>query len=85
MQWTGVVHGNVVILDEGTQLPEGCRVTIEVAPSDEVRTEPVTPNEVEQRLAWRDQMRAFGEQLASRQVNLGDLVLEGREELEARA
>jgi hypothetical protein len=30
-------------------------------------------------------MKAFGEKLAGRQINLGDLVLEGRKELEERA
>ena len=85
MQWKGIVQGNVVVLDEGTALPEGCRVTVEVAPSDETETDTLTPEEAQQRLAWLAQIEAFGEPLARRQINLGDLVLEGREELEARA
>ncbi|ETX02636.1 MAG: hypothetical protein ETSY1_02880 [Candidatus Entotheonella factor] len=85
MQWKGIVHGNVVVLDEGSQLPEGCRVTVEAASNDEVKAERIAPDNRQQRLAWLTQIQTFGEQLANHQVNLGDLVLEGREELEARA
>jgi hypothetical protein len=85
MQWTGVVHGNVVILDEGIRLPDGLRVIVEVEQRDEMPTEPVVPDAAQQRHDWMAQMQAFGERLASRQMNLGNLVLEGREELEARA
>jgi hypothetical protein len=85
MQWAGVVRGNVVILDEGIRLPEGLRVTVEVEQRDELPTEPVAPDAAQQRHDWMAQMQAFGEQISSRQVNLGNLVLEGREELETRA
>jgi hypothetical protein len=85
MQWTGVVQGNAVILDEGIRLPEGLRVTVEVEQRDEMPTEPVVPDAAQQRHDWMVRMQAFGEQLSSHQVNLGNLVLEGREELETRA
>jgi hypothetical protein len=85
MQWTDVVQGNVVVLDEGIRLPEGLRVTVEVEQRDELPIGPVVPDAAQQRHDWMAQMQAFGERLASRQMNLGNLVLEGREELEARA
>lgn len=85
MQWKGVVHGNIVVLDKGEQLPQGVRVTVTIDQTDVMGTEEVTPDDLEQRRAWMSQMRAFGQQLTGRQVNLGDLVLEGREELEERA
>jgi hypothetical protein len=85
MQWKGVVHGNIVVLDKGEQLPEGVRVTVTIDQTDVMGTEDLTPDDLEQRRAWASQMRAFGQQLTGRQVNLGDLVLEGREELEERA
>ncbi len=40
---------------------------------------------LEQRRALVQQMKAFGQRLAGRHVNLGALVLEGREDLEDRA
>jgi hypothetical protein len=85
MQWKGVVHGNIVVLDKGEQLPEGVRVTVTIDQTDVMGTEDLTPNDLEQRRAWASQMRALGQQLTGRQMNLGDLVLEGREELEERA
>jgi hypothetical protein len=85
MQWKGVVHGNVVVLDKGEQLPEGVRVTVTIDQTDVMGTEDLTPDDLEQRRIWAAQIRAFGQQLTGRQVNLGDLVLEGREELEERA
>jgi hypothetical protein len=85
MQWTDVVQGNVVVLDEGIRLPEGLRVTVEVEQRDELPIEPVVPDAAQQRHDWMAQMQAFGEQLSSRQVTLGNLVLEGREALETRA
>ncbi len=85
MQWTGVVQGNVVVLDEGMRLPEGLRVTIEVEQRDELPTEPVVPNAAHQRHDGMAQVHAFGEPFSSRKVNLGNLVLEGRVALETRA
>ncbi len=85
MQWKGVVHGNVVVLDEGGELPNGVRVTVIMDQTDGSRTEEVTPDDLEQRRIWAAQIRAFGQKLRGRQVHLGDLVLEGREELEERA
>ncbi len=85
MQWKGVVHGNIVVLDEGVQLPEGIRVTVAMESTGRIKTEQITPGNLEQRLDWMAQIQSFGQQLADRQVCLGDLVLEGREELEERA
>ena len=46
----------------------------------------VTPEELAQRRALVAQMKAFGQRLAGgRHVNLGELVLEGRQELENHA
>lgn len=85
MQCKGVVHGNVVVLDDGGQFPDGVRVTVTIDQTDVDRTEDITPDDLEQRRTWAKQMQAFGQQLVGRQINLGDLVLEGREELEDRA
>ena len=85
MQWKGVVHGNVVVLDEGAQLPEGSRVTVAIEPTDQTRTDPIEPEDCERRQVWIAQVKAFGEQLKGRQIHLGNLVLESREELEERA
>ncbi len=82
MQWKGVVQGNVVVLDEGAQLPEGSRVTIAI---EQTEREPIAPDDFEQRQAWVTQVCALGERLKDRQIDLGNLVLESREELEERA
>jgi hypothetical protein len=58
IQWKGVVHGNVVVLDEGGQLPDGVRVTITLDQTEVIRAEAVTPDDLEQRRTWTAQMRA---------------------------
>ena len=45
----------------------------------------VTPEEKEERQILVARMKEFGKRLAGRNVSLGDLILEGREELESRA
>jgi hypothetical protein len=80
----GVVKGNVVLLEEGVHLPDGIRVTVTAEPEKQVE-EDVTPEELEQCRALIGRMKAFGKRLQDRRINFGDLILEGREELEERA
>ena len=85
MKCKGIVKGNVVLLEEGVHLPDGARVTVTVEQAEQAEAEEVTAEELEERRALVAKMKAFGERLAGRQINLGDLVLEGRKELEDRA
>lgn len=85
MQWKGVVHGNVVVLDEGAQLPEGSRVTVAIESTEQARSDSVAPADRQRRQAWMAEMKAFGEQLKGRRIHLSNQVLESREELEERA
>lgn len=80
MRCKGIVKGNVVLLDEGAHLPDGTRVMVTVEQAEEITSE-----ELAERRALVVKMKAFGERLVGRQINLGDLVVEGREELEDRA
>lgn len=84
MQCKGIVQGNVVILEEGIYLPDGIRVTVTVEQEEQQEPAEVTDEELAQRRALGARMKAFGQRLAGRHVNLGDLVIEGREELEDR-
>ena len=81
MKCKGIVRGNVVLLEEGVHLPDGARVTVTVEQTEQAETEEVTAEELAERRALVTKMKAFGERLAGRQINLGDLVLEGRKEL----
>ena len=83
MKGQGVIHGNVVILDEDAHFPEGVRVTVTLEPATLV-ADVLTPGDLAQRRTLVAHMRAFGQRLAGRHVCLGDRVLEGREELEDR-
>ena len=85
MQCKGIVQGNVVILEEGISLPDGARVTVTVEQEEQQESAEVTHEELAQRRVLGERMRAFSQRLAERHVNLGDLVIEGREELEDRA
>ena len=81
----GTVQGNVVVLEEGVSLPDGTAVMVltervEVTPGEEI-----TPAELAQRRVLVAQMQTFGQRLAGRHIRLSDALLEGREELEARA
>jgi hypothetical protein len=84
MRCRGIVKGNVILLEEGVHLPEGAHVTVTVEPQDQME-EDVTVEELEQRRALVTRMKVFGERLKERHVNLADLILEGREDLEERA
>jgi hypothetical protein len=80
------VQGNVVILEEGVHLPDGTPVTVMVEQREMAEQEEITQEELAQRRALVAQMKAFGQRLVGRRhVSLGDLILEGREELEDRA
>lgn len=83
MRCKGIVRGNTVLLEEGIHLPDGVQVTITVEEGQ--MEEQVSPEELEQRRNLVAQMKAFGKRLEGRHINLGDLVIEGREELEERA
>ena len=85
MQCRGIVQRNTVILEEGVTLPDGTRVTVTVEPEGQADAAEVTHEELAQRRALGERMQAFGQRLVGRHVNLGDLVIEGREELEDRA
>jgi hypothetical protein len=85
MQCRGIVQQNMVILEEGVTLPDGTRVTVTVEPEEQVGEAEITREELAQRRALAEQMKAFGQCLAGRRVNLGDLIIEGRAELEDRA
>jgi len=85
MTYKGVVKGNVVVLEEGIHLPDGVRVTVTVEQMEQVEVGEVTPEELEERRVLVARMEEFGQRLAGRQVNLGNLILEGREELENSA
>jgi hypothetical protein len=84
MRCKGIVKGNVILLEEGVHLPDGAQVTVTLEQQDQVEEE-VTAEELEQRRDLVTRMKAFGERLKERHVNLADLILEGREELEERA
>ena len=84
MRCKGIVQGNVIILEEGVHLPDGARVTVTVEQEKQIEKAEVTREELAQRRALGERMKAFGQRLAGRRVNLGDLVIEGREELEDR-
>ena len=85
MQCKGVVQGNIVILEEGGTLPDGTHVVVIVEPRDPKKEELPSEKVLEERRALMTRMRAFGQKLANRDIALGDLVLEGREELNDRA
>ena len=85
MRCKGRVQGNVVILEEGVHLPDGTSVTVMVEQGEMAEQEEITQAELAQRRALVAQMKAFGKRLVGRHVPLGDLILEGREELEDRA
>lgn len=83
MRCKGIVKDNVVILEEGAHLPDGVTVLITIQP--ERQEEDISPEELYQRQALVARMKAFGQRLAARDINLGDLILEGKEELDDRA
>ena len=84
MQCKGIVQGNVIILEESIYLPDGIRVTVTVEQEEQQEPAEMTDEEFTQRRALGERMKAFGQHLAGRQVNLGDLVIKEREKLEDR-
>jgi len=85
MTYKGVVKGNTVILEGGTHLPNGATVWVTLAPAQPEKEEAVTEEELGERQAVIARMEEFSQKLAGRNVNLGDLILEEREELRDRA
>jgi hypothetical protein len=83
--YKGVVKGNLVLLEEGVHLPDGAKVTVTVERVGQAVEEKVTLGELVDRQALVARMQEFGQRLAGRHANLGDLILEGREELADRA
>ena len=75
MRCKGVVKGNVVFLEEGVHLPDGVRVSVTV---EQVEGEEVTLEELEERRAVVARMKEFGQRLAGRHVDLGNMILEGK-------
>ena len=84
MQCKGIVQGNVIILEESIYLSDGIRVTVTVEQEEQQEPAEMTDEEFTQRRALGERMKAFGQHLAGRQVNLGDLVIKEREKLEDR-
>jgi hypothetical protein len=82
MACKGVVKGNVIILEEGERLPEGARVLISLEHRQPLE---LPHEEIEERRQVVARMEEFGRRLSGRHINLGDLILEGREELDSRA
>lgn len=83
MMCKGIVKDNVVIVEAGVCLPNGASVVVIV---DQVGKEKeVTPEEMTERQTLVARMKAFGQRLEGRNINLGDLALEGKEELNDRA
>ena len=85
MTYKGVVKGNTVILEEGAHLPNGATVVVTLAPAKQEEEAVVAPEKIDERQALVARMKEFGQKLAGRNVNLGDLILEAKEELENRA
>ena len=82
--YRGVVQGNTIILEEGALLPDGTAVVVTVPTAAQEKGE-ITAGELNERQALVTRMKAFGQKLAGRTVDLGDLVLEAKDELEDRA
>ncbi|MGH7965855.1 MAG: hypothetical protein ACRERD_29230 [Candidatus Binatia bacterium] len=80
-----LLKGNVVILEEGAHLPNGAKVAVTVEGMPQTDVEELTSEEREEHRALVARMKEFGQRLAGRQVNLGDLILEEKEELVNRA
>ena len=85
MTYKGIVKGNTVILEEGTHLPNGAPVWITLAQAQPEQEEAVTEEELRERQTVVARIEEFSQKLVGRNVNLGDLLLEEREELRNRA
>lgn len=78
MRCKGIVRGNKVLLEEEVRLPDGVHVTITVEEGQ--MEEQISPEELEPRRNLVAQMKAFWKRLEGRHIDLGDLVIKGREE-----
>jgi len=85
MPYKGIVKGNAIIFEEPAPLPEGLKVAVTLEPEGQLEGMELTSEEIKVRQAVVASMKEFGKRLAGRNVNLGDLILEAREELEHRA
>ena len=85
MTYKGVVKENTVILQEDAHLPNGTVVEVTVAPTTLETENEASTEELNERCALVARMKAFGEKLRGRNVNLGELILEAKDELEDRA
>ena len=85
MTYKGRVQGNVIVLEEAIPLPNGEPVLVTVEQVRPGKTTTVTPKELQQRQDLVARMKEFGQSLEKRNINLGDLILEEKEELENRA
>ena len=73
--YRGTVKNNKVVLERGVTLPDGAEV--------EVRLLESKPDSAKRKAAVA-RLRAIGEKLKGRDVNLSKYVIEAREELEKR-
>jgi hypothetical protein len=85
MTYKGVVKENTVILSEDAHLPNGTVVEVTVVPATLETEGEASTEELNERRALVARMNSFGEKLRGRNVNLGNLILEAKDELEDRA
>jgi len=81
MTYKGRVQGNVIVLDEAISLPNGEPVLVTVEQVREGKPTTVTPKELQQRQDLVVRMKEFGQRLRKRNINLGEHILEEKEEL----
>ena len=75
MTCRGIVKGNIVVLEDAAILPEGSEVEVRLLGSKP---------DLARRRAAGVKLRALGEKLKGRNINLSKYVIEAREELEER-
>jgi len=85
MTYKGVVKENTIILPEDAHLTNGTVVEVTVASTPVATENGVSTEELTERQALVARMKIFGEKLRGRNVNLGALILEAKDELEDRA
>jgi hypothetical protein len=85
MIYKGLVKDNTVILPEDARLPNGTIVEVTVTAMPAVRENGVSAEELAERQALVARMKVFGEKLRERNVNLGALILEAKDEINDRA
>ena len=82
MTYRGMVKDNMVILPEDAHLPDGTVVEVTIATTPETVESRASAEEIIERQTLVARMKAFGEQLRGRDINLGALILEAKDELE---